>query len=238
MNEIKWEVFFAKLDYYVIALSILALLALLGYFLSIRDQKNNLVVSLCFWIVALIAFYENLGGFLASQKMTNLWVYNLFNSHLTTILFFLLIRSFLKRKIHKMVVYLLIGIFLLISAILHVLGIAEISDTGEYISFVNTVLILCCCGLFFFELMTLNEFLDSNPLREFSFWACTSILFYFSSSFMVYISFKYLYTNHLDIYYMVIEIPKQMTLYCCILLCIGIYSPMIKNRFQIEIIHV
>lgn len=135
-------------------------------------------------------------------------------------------------------VNILIVLFILISLILHLVGFVHYNDTGEYISFLNTVMILCSCGLYFFELITLDEFLDINPLKEFSFWASTAILFYFSSSFMIYISFKYLYINHLDIYYMVREIPRQMTLLCNLLLCFSIYSEVIKDRFQLEIIHV
>lgn len=238
MKEVDWDLYFARLDIYVLLLFGLAVVGLVGFSLLSKEQKRKKVFQLSLSIVVLVAFYENLGGFIGSQKIVNLWVFNLFNIHIAAILFLLLIRTFLKRKIHKKIVLLLIVLFLLISAFLHLTGITQFNETGEYLSFLISIMILSCCGLYFFELITLDEFLDINPLREFSFWVTTVILFYISSSFMIYISFKYLYTNHLDIYYMVIEIPKNMAILCNLLLCLGIYSQVIKNRFQLEIIHV
>jgi hypothetical protein len=238
MKKMDWDLYFAKLTYYPILLFGLAVVGLVGFSILSNEQKRKKVLQLSLSIVVLVAFYENLGGFLGSQGNVTNWLFNLFNSHITAILFLLLIQTFLKRKIHKKIVTIFIVLFLLISFLLHLAGLAHYNDEGEYISFLNSVMILSCCGLYFFELITLDEFLDINPLREFSFWASTAILFYFSSSFMIYISYKYLYTNHLDIFYMVIEIPKNMAILCNLLLCLGIYSLVIKDRFQHEIIHV
>lgn len=238
MKQINLDLFYDRLDYYEFLLVGFALAGLLGYSLLSKEQRKNEIIKLSLGILVVVACYEMLASFLASQKIVNHWVYNIFNSHVAAILFFLLIRSFLKRKSHKKVVYIFIVLFLLISLVLHLTGFVHYNVVGEYISFLNTILILCCCGLYFFELITLDEFLGINPLKEFSFWASTAILFYFSSSFMIYISIKYLYTNHLDVFYMVIEIPRQMTLLCNLLLCFSIYSEVIKDRFELEIIHV
>jgi hypothetical protein len=238
MKEIDWDLYFAKLFYYPIVLSGLALIGLVGFSILSKEQKRKKELQLSLSIIVLVAFYENLGDIIGSQGIVNNWVFNLFNFHIGTILFLLLIRTFLKRKIHKKIVIILIVLFLLISFLLHLTEIIQFNDEGEYLSFLSTVMILCCCGLYFLELLTLDEYLDINPLREFSFWVSTVILFYLSSSFMIYISFKYLYTNHLDVFYMVIEIPKNMAILCNLLLCSGIYSQVIKSRFQHEIIHV
>lgn len=238
MKEIKWGLFFDKLEYYAVVLFGLAVLALLGYFLLSEENRKNTSVKICLWIVILVAFYENLAGLIGSQVMNNSWVYNIFNGHIAAILFFLLIRSFLKEKHHKNAISFFMVLFLLISSGLHMFGFVHYNDGGEYISFINTILILCSCGLYFYELITLDEFLEVNPLREFSFWASTAILFYFTSSFMIYISHTYLYTNHLDVFWMVREIPKTMTLVCNLLLCFSIYSLLIKDKFHLETIHV
>lgn len=238
MDQFTFDLFFDRIGYYHILLGSFAVVGILGYSILSKKQKRIEAVQLSLIIVVIVAFYEILAAVLISQKLVNQWVYNLFNVHITAILFFLLIRSFLKKKSHKKMVNLLIILFLLISVFLHLCGTAQINDTGEYLSFLNSVMVLICCGLYFFELITLDEFLEINPLREFSFWVTTVILFYISSSFMIYISYKYLYTNHLDIFYMVIEIPKNMAILCNLLLCLGIYSLVIKNKFQHEIIHV
>lgn len=238
MNQFNFDSFFDRIAYYHILLVGFAVVGILGYSILSKKQKRNEPVQLSLGIVVVVAFYEILAAVLSSQKTVNLWVYNVFNSHVAAILFTLLIRSFLKRQNHKKAVIFLIVLFLLISAFLYLRGILHFNDTVEFLSFFNSVMILCSCGLYFLELITLDEFLEINPLKQFSFWASTVILFYFSSSFIIYISYKYLYTNHIDIFYMVIEIPKHMALLCNLLLCLGIYSPMIKNRFQKEIIHV
>lgn len=238
MNQVNLNLFLESIDYYDLLLVGFAFAGLFGYSLLSKDQRKNKSIQLSLGIVVLVAFYEFIGGFIGSQKIVNFWVYNLFNSHVATVLFFLLIRSFLKRKSHKKMVNIFIVLFLLISLVLHLTGFVHYNDSGEYISFLNTIFVLFSCGLYFFELISLDELLNVNPLREFSFWASTVILFYFSSSFMIYISWKYLYTNHLDIYYMVREIPRNMTLLCNFLLCLAIVSLAIKEKFKLEIIHV
>lgn len=238
MSQFNFDLFIERVDYYIVLVVGIAIAGIIGYSLLTKDQKRKEVVILSLAIVITVAFYDLLATVVSTMKLTNHWVYNLFSSHVAAILFFLLIRSFLKRESHKKAVNLLIGFFLLISLCLHLLGIAQYNDSGEYISFLNTVLILCCCSLYFFELITLDEFLDINPLREFSFWASTAIFFYFSSSFMIYISLKYLYTNHLEIFHMVLKIPIHMTLLCNFLLVFSIFSLVIKNKSKLEIIHV
>jgi hypothetical protein len=238
MKEIDWDLYFARKDIHELLLFGLSVVGLVGFSLLSKDQKRKEVLRLSFSIIVLVAFYENLGGLMASQKSVNLWVYNLFYSHFTAILFLLLIRTFLKRKNHKKIVSNLIVLFLVISFFLHLTGISHYNDSGEYISFFNSVMVLCSCALYFFELITLDEFFEVNPLKEFSFWASTIILFYFSSSFMIFISYKYLYTNYLDIYFMVMKIPKHMTILCNLLLCTSIFSVVIKERFELEIINV
>lgn len=238
MKKFNFDLFFDRIDHYLILLVGYALAGLWGYSLLRKEQRKNEIVKLSLAIIVVVAFYEMLATAFSSQHIVNRWIYNIFNAHVAAILFILLIRSFLKKKSHKKVVNLMIVLFLLISVLFQLTGITQFNGSGEYISFLNTVLILSCCGIYFFELISLDEFLDINPLREFSFWISTVILFYFSSTFMIYISFKYLYTNHLDIYYMVMEIPKNMALLCNLLLCLGIYLLVIKNRFQHEFIHV
>ncbi|PZV80848.1 hypothetical protein CLV31_11114 [Algoriphagus aquaeductus] len=238
MNQFRFDLFFERIGYYQILIVGFAVAGLIGYSILSKEQKKNESVRLSLAIVIVVAFYEILATVYSSQKIVNQWVYNLFNAHIVAILFILLIRSFLKRKRDKKMVSIMIMLFLLISFILHLTGITQLNDEGEYLSFFNSVLILCCCGLYFFELITLDEFLEINPLKEFSFWASTAILFYFSSSFMIYISMKYLYTNHLDIFFMLMSIPIHFTLLCNLLLTFCIFSLVIKNRFRKEFLHV
>ncbi len=238
MDQLNFSSFFERINYYQWLLAVFAIAGLIGYSLLSKESKKTESLILSTGILVLVALYENVATLLASSSKVNNWIYNIFNGHFASILFLLLIRSFLKKKIHRELVNLFIGLFLLFSLILHLTGFVHYNDSGEYISFLNTIFVLFSCGLYFFELISLDELLNVNPLREFSFWASTVILFYFSSSFMIYISWKYLYTNHLDIYYMVREIPRNMALLCNFLLCIAIVSLAIKEKLKLDIIHV
>ncbi len=237
MDLINLDLFFERVDYYHWFLVVFAIAGLIGYSLLSKESKKE-SLFLCVGILVLVAFYEFLGTILSTLSTVNNWVYNIFNGHIAAILFLLLIRSFLIRKSHKNLVSQFIGLFLLISLILHLIGFVHYNDAGEYIALLNTSFILLSCGLYFFELITLDELLPINPINEFSFWATTAILFYFSSSFMIYISWKYLYTNHLNIYFLVKEIPRNMALLLNFLLCLAIVSIPIKDKFKLETIHV
>lgn len=238
MREIDFDLYFNRFDYYHGALNGIAIAGLVGFFMLSKSGREENAVRLSFVIVLLVALYESLAAVTASLKIINNWVYNIFYSHVAAILFFLLIKSFLKRKNHQRIVDILIAIFLVISLVWHLTGFVHYNDHGEYISFLNSVLILGCCSLYFIELITLDEFLCIDPLREFNFWAVTVVLFYFSSSFIIFISFTYLYTHHLDLYFMVTEVPRLMAILCNLLLCFGIYSVLIRERFKVELLHV
>jgi hypothetical protein len=238
MDQLNFSAFFERFGYYQWLLAVFAIAGLIGYSILSKESKKKESLILSKGILVLVAIYEIAGLFLASSSKVNNWVYNIFNGHFAAILFLLLIRSFLIKKIHRKLVNLFIGLFLLFSLIFHVSGFVHFNDSGEYINFLNTIFVLFSCGLYFFELITSDELLNVNPLREFSFWASTVILFYFSSSFMIYISIKYLYTNHLDIFYMVIEIPRHMALLCNFLLCLAIVSLAAKEKLKLDIINV
>jgi hypothetical protein len=238
MDQLNFNAYLERIGYYQWLLAVFAIAGLIGYSLLSKKSKKIESLILSIGILVLVSFYENVATLLASSGKINNWVYNIFNGHFAAILFLLLIRSFLIKKIHRKLVNLFIGLFLLFSLIFHVSGFVHYNDTGEYINFLNTIFVLFSCGLYFFELITSDELMNVNPLREFSFWASTVILFYFSSSFMIYISHKYLYTNHLDIYIMVFQIPLHVALLCNSLLCLAIVSLAAKEKFQLDIIHV
>ncbi len=238
MDQLNYSSFFERIDYYQWLLAVFAIAGLIGYSLLSKESKKKESLILSTGIVVLVAVYEYFATLLSASGQVNNWVYNIFNGHFAAILFLLLIRSFLKKKVHRKLVNLFIGLFLLFSLILHLSGFVHYNDSGEYISFLNTIFVLLSCGLYFIELISLDELLNVNPLREFSFWASTVILFYFSSSFMIYISLKYLYTNHMDIYYMVLEIPRNMALLCNFCLLLAIVALATKEKLKLEIIHV
>lgn len=238
MKEVSFIDFFERLDYYPLSLISLAIIGLCGYFFIPVSQRGKRIIQLSLWIILLVASYELLASFLSSQKIINLWVYNLFFTHLGGILFLVLIKNFLKRQNHKKAINILILLFLLISLALHLSGIAHVNDNGEYTTALITLFIMVGCSMYFFELISIEEFLMIDPLKEFSFWSSTAVFFYYSSSFMIFISFKYLYTNHLGIYYMVIEIPRLMAILCNCLFCLAIYSELLTSRFKLKIFHV
>src|SRR5690606_29006069 len=122
MEQDHLELFCDRLDYYHFSLVGLAFAGLFGYAFLSSEHRRNQSLKLSLGILIVVGFYELLAVFVSSQKIVNLWVFNIFNSHVAAVLFFLLLRSFLKRESHKKTVHILIVLFLLISMVLHLTG--------------------------------------------------------------------------------------------------------------------
>jgi len=178
MKELSFSVFYERLDYYPLTLISLAIIGLCGYFFIPVSQREKRITKLSLWIILLVASYELLAAFLSSQNIRNHWVYNLFFTHLGGILFLVLIKNFLKKQNHKKAINVLILLFLLISLVLHFTGISHVNDNGEYTTGLITLFIMVGCNMYFFELISIEEFLMIDPLKEFSFWSSTAVLIF------------------------------------------------------------
>lgn len=185
---------------------------MVSFFVLAKKEKKTKINILLVASLIFVAFYENLALILATKKIANSWVYLVFFNHGATWLNLMILREFVFKPNLKKVISGLIWALLLFSGIPYLVGIIPFNNGGEYSSLLGASFIIFSCGLFFYELLLNDKFLTVNPLQFSGFWIITVMLFFYSGSFMIFISFTYLINNYLDIYYIVIELTKTSAL--------------------------
>ncbi len=230
--------FYNLIDHYIILVYVLAIIGVMGFFKNSEIYKKQTQYILLLLLLVLIWFYESLSYLLVYNRIVNFWVYNIFYFHFSSIMLLLLIRSFLKSWKFKTFIACEISIFLCISIFLHSIGFLKLNDSPEVMIFLVAFVVILACGLFFYELVSLPYYLERNILRLFEFWIVTINFFYYSCSFMVFVSYKYLYTNHLNIFFSIVEIPRNMALLCCLIYCLVIWSETLEKSFKIKLFDV
>lgn len=179
--------------------------------LSQKDKKiqiNRLLIT----ALILVFFYEILALILATNKITNHWVYLIFFNHFAVWINLLILREFIFRSILKKIILGLMVALFLFSGLPYMTGIIPLNDTGEYPSLLGGSFVLLSCGMFFYELLSNDRYLSISLLQFSGFWIGTLLLFFYSGSFMIFISYGYLINNYLDIYFIVIELTRTTAL--------------------------
>jgi hypothetical protein len=223
---------FFSIYYYFILIDLIALIGSISYFMLPLKAKMNRLNLLLFSNIFLLFFYENLAWFFSYKNINNHLIYNVFNSHVGTILILLLISFYVKNFQKKDYIKVILLGFLISSAILHFIGLIAIDDSGEVISLLSSVSILFACLIFFLELVTNDTYLEINLLRYAGFWIVSSLFFYYSSSFMINISFQYLYKNHLNVYFIVSHIQRFMAIGTAISILLALISKLSLDKYQ------
>lgn len=206
--------FFQKyIDYYLILIVFFWLIATISFFLLSPIGKRNKTNLLLYGSVFLVFFYENLGlVIIINKSLNNNWVYNFFYSHLASVLILSLFTTYIKTAKIRSLVYSMIVGFLITSIFLHFVGIIDFNDAGELISLISSTVVLTACFLFFLDLIFNDAYLSYNLFRYSGFWILISVFLYYASTFMVYISWRYLYTNFGQSIKLVFEFPRIMAL--------------------------
>lgn len=206
------EQLLSEIDYYFPIVDLLAILGIISFLaLSPKDKKNKINILLATALI-LVLFYENLALYLASKKISNFWVYLIFFNHLATWLNLMIIREFIFRRNLKNVISGMMWVLLLFSGVPFAVGIIPFDDGGEYSSLLGASFVIFACALFFYELLSNDKYLSINPLQFSGFWISTIMLFFYSGSFMIFISYSYLIENYLNTYYVVIELTRTSAL--------------------------
>ena len=203
---------FRLVDYYIIIIVFLFIAGGISFFALPQEEKKKQINRLLFAALILVFFYETLATVLATNKIINLWVYLVFFNHFATWINLLILREFIFNPlIRRVIIGLMIALFIL-SGLPYLTGFIPFNDTAEYSSLVSASFVILSCGMFFYELLSSDKYLLINPLRFSGFWIATLMLFFYSGSFMIFISYGYLINNYLDIYYLVIELTRTSAL--------------------------
>lgn len=201
-----------RLDHYILLIDLIVLLGSISFLvLSRKDQKTS-IYRLLLSSLILVFVYENVAYYLASGHIGNNWVYLIFYGHFATWVNLLIIKEFiLNPKLKRVIVGFVVAI-LIFSGIPCLFGYIPWNSSGEYTSFLTGSLMIISCGIFFYELLTNDGYLNINPLHFSGFWIVTFLLFFYSASFMILISHAYLVKNYLDVYVVVFEITRHSAL--------------------------
>jgi hypothetical protein len=200
-------------DYYLILIVLFWVIASISFLLLSPTAKRNKTNLLLYASVFLLFFYENLAVLLLVSKISsNNWVFNFFYAHLASVLILFLFTTYIKTAKIRSLVYSTIVGFLISSVFLHLVGMIDFNDAGELISLISSTVVLTGCFLFFTDLIFNDSYLNSELMKFSGFWVLTSVFLYYATTFMVYISWQYLYTNFGESIQMVFELPRIMAL--------------------------
>jgi hypothetical protein len=110
----------------------------------------------------------------------------------------------------------------------------DFNDAGELISLISSTVVLSGCFLFFTDLIFNDTYLDDELFRFSGFWVLTSVFLYYATTFMVYISWRYLYTNFGDSVKMVFELPRIMALVTTLMYVVTLIVRLREEKNQLQ----
>jgi hypothetical protein len=231
-------------NWYFISISGISILALILFFFLEKDKRGRPELYLPFCLILLSVFYEYLAAatvqFVEINKWLygvfnyphennyNLWVYNFFGYHLTSLLFLALIHYYLFSPIKKKIVKGLSLLFIFFYVVFQVLGIESLFEQQTYSIFVGYSAVIIACGLYFMELISHPVYLEINPLKAFSFWQVTAILLNDTLKFLLEISFNYIISvsmNLMESLYLISGVTWILVL------CSFLFTIVLNTRF-------
>jgi hypothetical protein len=209
-NFLKFK-FFYKL--------IIAAFGILGFFYFIffsTSEKKRRINQLLLSSLILVCFYENLGGVIASQKKANHWVYNIFFFHIATWIHLFIVREFLVRPLLKKISVGFAISLLFFSAIPYALGFFPFNELLNYSALLSSFLMIVSCGLFFYDLLSNDAYINLNIIHFSGFWIATVLLFFYLVNFILFSYLGYIFSHHKYIFITFIKLPmiSGIVVYC------------------------
>lgn len=202
-------------DWYFFSISGIFILALILFFFLENEKQRKPEFYLPFCLILLTVFYEYLAAVTVHFKGINkwiyqvfnypyennynLWVYNFFGSHLTSLLFLALIYCYLFSPFKRKTVKGLSLFFIFAYIVLQLTGIESLFEQQTYSIFVGYSVVIMACGLYFMELISHPDYMEINPVKAFSFWQVTLILFNYTAVVFLEISHNYIISISMDL---------------------------------------
>ncbi|MEB2779402.1 histidine kinase [Algoriphagus sp. C2-6-M1] len=243
------RLFQAFVSWYLVSIDLLLLLGIFYFAKLPKDKRANSHYWLPFLILTFTVFYENMGAytnynyefkkwvnaFLGNTENPNynLWLYNVANKHLSTILYLFLIKSWLDPS-KKKSIYWMIILFIVIIQVLQFSGIEPIYSNQPIIFAIGANMILVGSGLYFISLITNDNYLNSNPLKLLSFWQMTFILFTYSLTYIYSVSLLYLFKVNPQLLISIGHIDMAMGILNLSILVLTIASPQLSRILERE----
>jgi hypothetical protein len=240
-------------NWYLISIDLILVIGIV-YFLKLpNDKRANIHYWLPFLILIFPVFYENLGAYTnfnfefkksvnallgnTEHPRYNVWVYNIFNQQIVTLLILFLVKSYLPIRSKRIVSWLMF-FFIVMSFFIVAFELEPIYGSQPLIFSIAAGAILTSCGLYFMSFITEDGYLESNPLRLASFWQVSFILFYHSAIFLKTISQKYLWAELYDFGRSLQFINTSLWIVLMITMLLTLAAPSLKLNFENEPSHV
>jgi len=176
------------LDAYNLAI-LLALIIAISFFFQkkeLYDKTYYLVITILIMITVLEAY----GTYTASRSIRNLFYYNIFFFYGETVLiliYFYLIRINERVKKAILIGSVIFSIWFGLNSLINQ-PITTHIQTNSYL--MGCLLIIAFSGKFFYEIFSFKRYPNGNLLAIPHFWIVTGIFFFYSASFMFFISLQ------------------------------------------------
>lgn len=243
------KTFFTAYPYSSNSLYFLLIVGSISFYYLPKEKKSNILYWLPFLILCFTSFYEIFGRYtnynyefkravneyLGNYKYPkfNLWLFNVARRQIGTILFLLLIRTWLKPSKKKIINWMILAFFILALG-LQIFGIEPIYLHQPIIFSIGANMILIGCAMYFIELITEESYISKNPLRLLSFWQMTFIMFSFSLSYISSVALLYLYEVDPALGNYLQNIEILMNILTLAVLTLTIASPLLPRIFEKE----
>ena len=179
---------FGIFDYYTISIIISLIIGLLYLFKKNRSYKNTHYLILV--ILFLVTVLELYATYTANKNIHNIFYYNIFFvlAETNLILFYFLIISDIKKiRLMTLMAIIIFSTWYLINA-LFFQNIITHFQTNSYL--IGGLLIIIFSGRFFYEIFSFQKYPEGNLLAIPHFWIITGIFFFYTVSFMHFISIQ------------------------------------------------
>lgn len=238
---------------YFILINLLGILVLIAFLALPKEKKKKPEFLLAFVFVILLTFYENFAYYLIVDKKLNeffhglitdtpfqgwnLWVFNLFNDQLSKILLLMVILVNVYGKTRRLALKITILLFCLSCLFLQLLGIEPLYSFQTIIYLIGNSALIVACGLYFVDLLSHEKHLDTNPLKSWSFWSITLILFESTVVFLADIAYSYLAFNNVELYNFFNLISQVLYVLLIMVMVFTIVSEIFLEFFKAKLSH-
>ena len=236
-------------DWYLFAIIIFLVIGTY-YFLKLdKKEKANSYYWLPFLILSFTVFYESMGSvtryysqfnqtvneFLGNTEFPryNLWIFNITNTLVTTVLYIFLIRFWIPPTKKRVLTWMIYG-FIIVYLVFQFTGIEPIYLNQPMLFAIAANLILIACSFYFIQMMTDPSYLEVNPKRLLSFWQVTILLFTYSLTYIYSVSLVYLYNLNPELTENLANVSRILGILNQSILIAMIASPRLVNLFDQE----
>ncbi|WP_296704489.1 histidine kinase, partial [Algoriphagus sp.] len=211
--------------------------------------RANSFYWLPFLILSFTLIYENMGAYTnynfefkkavneflgnSENPRYNLWLYNITNKQISTILYLFLIKSWLEPSKKKYIDW-MIAFFILAALVLQLTEIEPLYLNQPIIFAMGANMILLGSGLYFVGLISNNRYLDANPFKLVSFWQMTFLLFTYSLTYINSVALLYLFEVNPQLGMGISYIDVVMGIFNSAVLVLIIASPLLPRLFEQE----